>query len=444
MQKIHPPSASANIIPQSTPPSGLPASPMKTPKEANKKYLARDILRALKRPRPESLAVQGPESKRHASEATAVNPYNILRSLHQVNSSSSLKAAQPGFSTFALSHPVNSTPTNFAVGQSTAPATQQMAAAPMVSSHSLTQAQSSTERTGKSIVQTFTGSQPLTDQTRTKINLGQFKSFGQSSGPTPYHHTFQLSNAFTRTAEVNHVARAPLPKVRVLDQPSSKVQVESQTSSKVQVEPQTSSKVQVEPQISVAPIPATDAPASSSVLVSHTSLAPMEKESNNARSKELPIDPSPDKAAEKIEPTPPLPNKTPLFLPSPTSSGTTSGGTIEVIEMISTGEKSKRKTKAGVPSSFLLPSLQSTAMTTNKVTNLAFVLVPPMPDYARKWRKQDASSDAPRQGSDHLGILSQSRSLGNHSRLQSFKSIPPEGVKAIDDEESDIVEGVHR
>ena len=220
--------------------------------------------------------------------------------------------------------------------------------------------------------------------------------------------------------EVNHVARAPLQ----TDQPSS--------------------VAQVGPQTSVVPIPATDALASSSVPVSHTSLVPTEERSNNVRLKELPIGPSPDKAQGKIEPTSPITNKTPLFLPSPTSSGTTSGGTVEVIEMISAGEKGKRKVKGDVPSSFLSPSLQSTAMTANKITNLAYVLVPPMPEYARRWRKQDAGSGAPKQGSGHLGILSQSRlpSLGNHSCLQSFKSIPPGGVK--DDEESDMVEGVHR
>ena len=433
---MHPPSASASIIPQSTPPSGLPASPMKTPKEANKKYLARDILRALKRPRPESLTIQGPESKRHASEATAVNPLNVMRSPPQVNSSPSIKAAQPGSSTSALSHQVNSAPTNLAVGQSTAPAIRNTAATPMVSPHSFTQAQSSTEGTGTFIVQKFTAGQPLADQTHIKVD--QFTSFGQSSGPTSYHHMAQSGNAFMRTAssklknEVNHVARAPLQTVRVLDQPSS--------------------VAQVGPQTSVAPIPATDAPASSSVPVSHTSsvptshtsLVPTEERSNNVRLKELSIGPSPDKAPGKIEPTSPYTNKTPLFLPSPTSSGTTSGGTVEVIEMISTGEKGQRKAKGDVPSSFPSPSLQSTAMTANKITNLAFVLVPPMPDYARRWRKQDAGSGAPKQGSGHLGILSQSRSpsLGNHSCLQSFKSIPPEGVK--DDEESDMVEGVHR
>lgn len=424
MQKIHPPSASASIIPQSTPPSGLPASPMKTPKEANKKYLARDILRALKRPRPESLTIQGPESKRHASEATAVNLLNVMRSPPQVNSSPSIKAVQPGSSTSALSHQVNSAPTNLAVGQSTAPAIRQTAATPMVSSHSFTQAQSSTEGTGTFIVQKFIAGQPLADQTHIKVN--QFTSFGQSSGPTPYHHMAQSSNAFTRTAssklknEVNHVARAPLQTVRVLDQPSS--------------------VAQVRPQTSVAPIPATDTSASSSVPVSHTSLVPTEEGSNNVGPKELPIGPSPDKALGKIELTSPLTNKTPLFLPSPTSSG----ASVEVIEMISTGEKGKRKAKGDVPSSFLSPSLQSTAMTAKKVTNLAFVLVPPLPDYARRWRKQDAGSGVPKQGSGHLGILSQSRSpsLGNHWCLRSFKSIPPEGVK--DDEESDMVEGVHR
>jgi len=225
--------------------------------------------------------------------------------------------------------------------------------------------------------------------------------------------------------EVNPVAHAPLQKVRVSDQPSN--------------------VVQVEPQTSAASVPATDTPASSSVLVSHTSLAPIEEGSNNVRSKEPPIGPTPDKAPEKIQPTSPLTNRTPLFLPSPTSSGTTPGETVEVIEMISAGEKGKRQTKGDVPSSLLSPSLQSTAMTPNKV-NLAFVLVPPIPDYARRWRKQDAGSDGPRQGPGHLGIPSRlrSQSLGNHSCLQSFKSIPPEDVKVIDDEESDMVEGVHR
>ena len=79
--------------------------------------------------------------------------------------------------------------------------------------------------------------------------------------------------------EVNHVARAPLQ----TDQPSS--------------------VAQVGPQTSVVPIPATDAPASSSVPVSHTSLVPTEERSNNVRPKELPIGPSPDKAQGKIEPT---------------------------------------------------------------------------------------------------------------------------------------------
>lgn len=443
--QVHSSSPIVNAIPQatpvtqSTPPDNLPTSPIRTPKEADKKYLARDILRALKRPRPETSTIQGPEFKRHVSEATAVNPAIAMRSTPQAFSSPSLTAAQPKLSTSALSYQDSLAPTNSTVTPFPASTTRQTAATPAASSHTSTHTQSSTKGNGAFKVQNY--SNFTSGQSFTRPKISQLTLFGQPHGPTPYApmkaSSLKLQN--TDKVEVEPVARVLLQKdqpMRTSDQPSSVVQVGPQISS-------------------VVPSPtllATGIPALSSVPASHNSLAPtVTVEADGVGAGELPIGPSTDDVPGKIVlASPTNKTKTPLFLPSPTSSphpGITPGGTEEVAEIISAGEKDKRKTKVGVPSLSLSPSLRSTAMVTTKATNLAFVLVPPLPDYAKRWRKQgrsDVGSDTTGQG---LGILSQSRSpsMGDYvgpPRSLSVSSIPP---KVIDDEESksDMAEGVH-
>lgn len=467
----------------------LPASPMRTPKEADKKHLARDILRALKRPRPESSVSQGPEPKRHAPEVTAAKSA-IVQPTPQASSSPSLITARPIPSTSTSTHPVsihkiptlpvstqsstpnvtvpsNSRPYNPPPSGSTTatpptlPTAQQNAPAPTASSSTSTQAPAATAQNREAIpvllenYPNVSGTQTLNSQDIAKVN--QAPSFGHSSGQ---FHYGTLSGG-------DNVPRKPPPPPAPFPSKSQPIVVTVVPAARVPLQVLQFKPIQTPDQpgpSSQPPSPNQAKPqAPSSSLLVESAPTPVSISSNprgivkegldGARADRDSVATSGEKVAESRKITPPmvLPqgNKTPLFLPSPTSSphlDTASAKIEEVTELVLLGKKGKGKGKAVDPSSSLSPPLPPVAkgIPSGSRTVSAYVLVPPLPDYAKRWKRQQSSDveiDAVEQELGDLGVVSRSRSLslGDYTgppRSPSVSSAPPEVMNLVDDEES--------
>ncbi|KXN89456.1 hypothetical protein AN958_05618 [Leucoagaricus sp. SymC.cos] len=440
----------ASSVIQSPPPSSsstetptLITSPMRTPKEADKKHLARDLLRALKRPPPEaSPSSKEPERKRHAPESAVK------------------QSVQPTQSTFKASP---------AITQVTHPTTslaQQATPATVVSSSISSQVSSSTTKATDplfALLQKYPHFlNALRAQNRERIN----RTMSSGSG-SPLVGYAAMANGGTELLEVPPPPHEPQPKPQTEPRnlqtvaPAAHVPLQPLRFTPIQTPDQppglpsrqsSNTKLaspQELPSTTMLPKPATtDTPAPVPTVV------PQDPPVVSEGSKSIQAPRLPETPIAELGNTFFLTaQKTPLFLPSPTSSPDQS---MAHSAIVSSGKKDKGKGKAisssRSPSMTLSPVVQakqgSGALGLRYV--LAYVSVPPLPSYALAWKKrqiQDEELDGIQQDLYDLGVASRSRSpeFSDYMRLSisrspSASNVPHEIVNLVSDEESDAAE----
>jgi hypothetical protein len=185
--------------------------------------------------------------------------------------------------------------------------------------------------------------------------------------------------------------------------------------------------------------------------------APAAKSSNTSSAREGSLVPQPEKALNHKPPLAinlqgpsaatssivhPPPQKNPLFLPSPTSSPAPGSATLAAERSSALSSSARKENKEN---------------TTRNLTNarygskmvFAYVQVPPLPGWAKKWKaRQNQSGRADELdmfGNSEDVSVSRSPSLGDFARLRSSSaSLPALKDVNVGDGEESITEGVHR
>ncbi|KAF9450950.1 hypothetical protein P691DRAFT_420030 [Macrolepiota fuliginosa MF-IS2] len=448
-------------------------SPARTPGQADKKSLARDLLRALKRPRPDtsSVSVKEPESKRHASEA-AVNPVaQTIKAIPNTSMPSVQPATLPVTAALPPTKPTPQIPPAITVPRAaTASSTIiQSSDAPAKPASTSATAQVTPPQTGPPTALTTSASTvtqnvpnpPVTGrQTQyaslsaiVRAQIKQATSFGAPVAHGPHHSDgadttvgasiskFQVNPATKQdTIPGTSVFRSSKAPQTPIVEPTEPV--------RASVVPNTVA-TQPEPEkVLITPLPTTVAPAPvagpSYASTSSTAAAAVASGSRTiigvpeTSVVDKTVGPSTKASGTMVFPPP---AKVPLFLPSPTSSPIipSADGNIPTVSL-----EAKGKGKATSPTASRSPVPSSTAKLRPMV--MAHVLAPPLPEYAKKWKEAQQKKvvqdelDTINRETRVLSLVGKSRSLslGDFEGLSGSRS-PSEPVvfmKAVD-----LVEG---
>lgn len=400
------PATSTVVRPPDTPTPGTPVadsskpSPSRTPGTADKKHLARDILRALKRPRPANLtpSTQVPDPKRHATEL-AVKP--ILQATSQPQPKKSSQIVVPVQIPSQAPQPVQ-VQSNRSTISANRPTTG------LVNSRDAVQPVLTTSNTTPPLNAASTSTLAPLPQDQAPTTIAPIR-------PNPELVCTPVSSMESREANVKKVYQPSVATAKSLVPATSREvlppnAVEAPPAQVVSLE----STMPLSQKISIVPSPASNSGSATGLSSSSSNtVRPAINTLGTTASTTMPVVRDIAMSGSVEGPSNLAIQKTPLFLASPTPSPVPDA--LTTFEDLSIGGSvNKGKGKAlGSPS----PMTKGNDGPSAPRLIFAHVLVPPLPEYAKKWKAQSQRSGQ----EDELDMIERSLLLPeNHSPSPSL------------------------